>query len=36
VDPEYRKMMIWVAVAFVASIIAAFVIVEWTMRVFAE
>ena len=31
-DSEYRKMMTWVAIAFVASVIAALVIVEVVMR----
>jgi hypothetical protein len=31
-DPEYRKMMTWVAIAFVASVIAALVIVELVIR----
>ena len=35
-DPEYRKMMLWLTAAFVASVAAAFVIVEIVMRYFAE
>jgi len=31
-DPEYRKMMTWVAIALVASVIAALVIVEIVVR----
>jgi hypothetical protein len=31
-DSEYKKMMTWVAVALVASVIAALVIVEVVMR----
>jgi hypothetical protein len=31
-DDEYRKMMTWVAIALVASILAALVIVEMVMR----
>jgi hypothetical protein len=31
-DSEYRKMMTWVAIAFVGSVIAALVIVEVVMR----
>jgi len=31
-DDEYRKMMTWVAIALVASILAALVIVEIVMR----
>jgi hypothetical protein len=33
-DPQYKKMMLWVAAALVATIIAALLIVEWTMRTF--
>jgi len=35
-DPYYRKMMIWLAAAFIASVVAAFIIVEIVMRYFAE
>jgi uncharacterized membrane protein len=31
-DPEYRKMMTWVAIALVVSVIAALVIVELVIR----
>jgi hypothetical protein len=31
-DDEYRTMMTWVAIALVASILAALVIVEMVMR----
>ena len=31
-DPEYRKMMTWVAIAFVASVIAALIIVTLVIR----
>jgi len=31
-DPEYKKMMTWVAIALAASVIAALVIVEIVMR----
>jgi uncharacterized protein involved in exopolysaccharide biosynthesis len=31
-DPYYKKMMLWLAAAFVASIIAALVIVELVVR----
>ena len=34
-DPYYRKMMLWLAAAFVASIAAAFVIVEIVMKRYA-
>jgi hypothetical protein len=32
VDPYYKKMMIWLGVALVASIVAAIVIVEMVIR----
>ena len=32
VDDDYKKMMTWVAIALVASIIAALVIVEIVIR----
>jgi len=31
-DPYYKKMMIWLGVAFVASIVAAIIIVEIIVR----
>jgi hypothetical protein len=31
-DREYKKMMTWVAIALVASIVAAIVIVELVIR----
>ena len=34
-DPYYKKMMLWLAAAFVASIVAALVIVELVIRRFA-
>ena len=34
-DPYYKKMMLWLAAAFVASILAALVIVEVVMRRYA-
>jgi hypothetical protein len=34
-DPYYKKMMLWLAAAFVASIAAALVIVELVIRRFA-
>jgi hypothetical protein len=33
-DDDYRKMMTWVAIALVASILAALVIVEIVMRTY--
>ena len=35
-DPYYKKMMLWLAAAFVASVLAALVIVEVVMRRYAE
>ncbi len=34
VDPEYRKMMTWVGIALVASLIAAIVMVEVVIRLY--
>ena len=31
-DPEYKKMMTWVAIALAASVIAALVVVQLVMR----
>jgi hypothetical protein len=31
-DPYYKKMMLWLAAAFVATVIAAFIIVELVVR----
>ena len=35
-DPEYKKMMLWLAAAFIASVVAAFIIAEIVTRYFAE
>ena len=35
-DPYYKKMMLWLAAAFVATIIAALVIVELILRRYPE
>jgi hypothetical protein len=35
-DPQYRRMMLWVLAALLGVIVAALLIVEWTMRRFAE
>ena len=35
-DPQYRKMMLWVLAVLIASVVAAFLIVEWTYRHFAQ
>jgi hypothetical protein len=31
-ENEYKKMMLWVLAALVASIVTASIIVEWVMR----
>jgi hypothetical protein len=31
-EPYYKKMMLWLAAAFVASVLAAFIIVELVIR----
>jgi hypothetical protein len=31
-DPYYKKMMLWLAAALVASIAAAFIVVEFVIR----
>ena len=31
-DPYYKKMMLWLAAAFVASVLAAIIVVEIVMR----
>ena len=33
-DPYYRKMRLWLAAAFVASVAAAIIVVEIVMRKF--
>jgi uncharacterized membrane-anchored protein len=35
-DAQYRKMMLWVGAALIVSIVAALLIVEWTMKWFTE
>lgn len=35
-DEYYRKMMTWVAIALVVSVVAALVIVYFVMRAFAQ
>jgi hypothetical protein len=35
VDRQYKTMMLWLAAAFVASIVAAIIIVELVMRRYA-
>jgi hypothetical protein len=32
VDPYYKKMMFWVAVALIASVVTAFIVVEFVVR----
>ena len=36
IDSDYKKLMLWLAAAFVASIVAAFLIVELVMRHYGE
>jgi hypothetical protein len=35
-DPEYKKMMTWVAIALGASVVAALVIVEVLIRKYGQ
>jgi hypothetical protein len=35
-DPQYKKMMLWLAAAFIASVVAALIIVEMVMRYYGE
>ena len=35
VDRDYKKMMVWLAVAFVGTIVAALIIVELMIRHYA-
>jgi hypothetical protein len=35
-DPYYKKMMIWLCVAFIGTIAAALIIVELVIRHYAE
>lgn len=35
-DDDYRRMMTWVVIALVASVIAALIIVHIVMRAFAQ
>jgi hypothetical protein len=34
-DPEYKKMMTWLLVALVASLLISVIVVEWTIRHYA-
>jgi hypothetical protein len=36
IDRQYKKMMLWLAAAFIGSVVAAFIIVELVMRHYAE
>ncbi len=36
IDSDYKTMMTWVAIAFVASVVAALVIVYVVMRAYAQ
>lgn len=35
-DPGLRRMIVWVAVAFVLTVLVAFAVVEFTLRWFGE
>jgi hypothetical protein len=35
-DPEYKRMMTWVAIVLAASVIAAVIVVEWVMRQYGQ
>jgi len=35
-DSDYKKMMTWVAIAFVLSIVAALVIVHFVMQAYGQ
>ena len=36
IDRDYKKLMLWLAAAFIATIVAAVIIVELVMRHYAE
>lgn len=36
IDRDYKKLMLWLTAAFIASVVAAFIIVELVMRHYAE
>jgi len=36
IDNDYKKMMTWVAIALVASIVAALLIVHYVMKAYAQ
>jgi hypothetical protein len=35
-DPDYRRMMTWVLIVLVGSVLAAIAIVEWVIRHYGE
>jgi len=35
-DDDYKRIMTWIAIALVASVVAALVIVYFVMRAYAE
>jgi hypothetical protein len=35
-DPEYKKMMLWVLIALVGSVLAAVIVVELVLRQWPE
>ncbi len=36
IDRDYKKLMLWLAAAFIATIVAAVIIVELVMRHYAD
>jgi hypothetical protein len=36
IDRDYKKLMLWLAAAFIASVVAAVIIVELVMRHYGE
>jgi hypothetical protein len=35
-DPDYKRMMTWVLIVLVGSVLAAIAIVEWVIRYYGE
>jgi hypothetical protein len=35
-DPEYKKMMTWVAIALALSLIGAWIMVQWVTRMYGS
>jgi len=36
IDRDYKKLMLWLAAAFIATVVAAVIIVELVMRHYGE